>query len=162
MKSKTYIPFSKLLLLVSLLSSLLLIAVQGFSFSPVSVTKLSSFIGQSHPHSVNLKALPHSHDCDYTSDSNNNNLGMAKPIKNVNVNAATTTLALVSSLFLSSPTIAVAQEALDNSNVDDLEIAALPPVWVPIVFAIFILGGVGLLTSSLGDVYTEGVFFVCV
>lgn len=36
-----------------------------------------------------------------------------------------------------------------------MEIADLPPIWVPIVFALGILVGVGLLTSSLGDVYTE-------
>lgn len=38
---------------------------------------------------------------------------------------------------------------------EDLEIAELPPVWVPILFAIGILGGVGFLTLSLGDVMTE-------
>jgi len=35
---------------------------------------------------------------------------------------------------------------------DDLEIESLPPPYVPIIFAIVIIGGVGLLTSSLGDV----------
>lgn len=38
---------------------------------------------------------------------------------------------------------------------DDIEIAELPPVWVPIVFAIAIMVGSGLLTMSLGDVYNE-------
>mmetsp|Transcript_5251 Transcript_5251/g.7647 ORF Transcript_5251/g.7647 Transcript_5251/m.7647 type:complete len:100 (+) Transcript_5251:236-535(+) len=39
--------------------------------------------------------------------------------------------------------------------IDDMEIAELPPPYVPIVFAVAILGGVGVLTSSLGDVYSE-------
>lgn len=38
---------------------------------------------------------------------------------------------------------------------DDIEIAELPPVWVPIVFAIAIMVGSGILTMSLGDVYNE-------
>lgn len=38
---------------------------------------------------------------------------------------------------------------------DDIEIAELPPVWVPIVFAIAIMVGSGVLTMSLGDVYNE-------
>ena len=39
---------------------------------------------------------------------------------------------------------------------DDLEIAELPPVYVPILFAIGVLGGVGVLTASLGNVMDEG------
>lgn len=42
------------------------------------------------------------------------------------------------------------------SAADDYEIAELPPVYVPILFAIGILGGVGVLTASLGDVMDEG------
>eukprot|EP00585_Thalassiosira_rotula_P006915 CAMPEP_0196146972 /NCGR_PEP_ID=MMETSP0910-20130528/24281_1 /TAXON_ID=49265 /ORGANISM="Thalassiosira rotula, Strain GSO102" /LENGTH=161 /DNA_ID=CAMNT_0041409277 /DNA_START=39 /DNA_END=524 /DNA_ORIENTATION=+ len=38
---------------------------------------------------------------------------------------------------------------------DDLEIAELPPVYVPILFAIGVLGGVGVLTASLGNVMDE-------
>uniref|UniRef100_A0A6U1XMR7 Dolichol phosphate-mannose biosynthesis regulatory protein n=1 Tax=Trieres chinensis TaxID=1514140 RepID=A0A6U1XMR7_TRICV len=45
--------------------------------------------------------------------------------------------------------------ALAEVDLDDIEIAELPPVWVPIVFAIAILGGVGLLTGSLGDVMSD-------
>ncbi len=40
--------------------------------------------------------------------------------------------------------------------VDDLEIEELPPVYVPILFAIGVLGGVGVLTASLGNVMDEG------
>ncbi len=43
---------------------------------------------------------------------------------------------------------------------DDVEIAELPPVYVPILFAIGVLGGVGVLTASLGDVMDEGAFVV--
>ena len=39
---------------------------------------------------------------------------------------------------------------------DDVELAELPPVYVPILFAIAVLGGVGVLTASLGDVMDEG------
>ena len=42
------------------------------------------------------------------------------------------------------------------SAADDYEVAELPPVYVPILFAIGILGGVGVLTASLGDVMDEG------
>lgn len=38
---------------------------------------------------------------------------------------------------------------------EDLEVAELPPVYVPVIFAIAILGGVGVLTASLGNVMDE-------
>ena len=41
-------------------------------------------------------------------------------------------------------------------SADDLEIVDLPPVYVPILFAIGVLGGVGVLTASLGNVMDEG------
>ena len=51
-------------------------------------------------------------------------------------------------LFLStSPLAALAA--------DDLELEELPPVYVPIIFAILVLGGVGVLTASLGNVMDE-------
>jgi len=40
-------------------------------------------------------------------------------------------------------------------SADDLEIVDLPPVFVPILFAIGVLGGVGVLTASLGNVMDE-------
>ncbi|KAL7537520.1 hypothetical protein ACHAXR_007878 [Thalassiosira sp. AJA248-18] len=40
-------------------------------------------------------------------------------------------------------------------TVDELELAELPPVYVPILFAIGVLGGVGVLTASLGNVMDE-------
>lgn len=46
------------------------------------------------------------------------------------------------------------------SAADDYEVAELPPVYVPILFAIGIIGGVGVLTASLGDVMDEGMFAV--
>jgi len=39
---------------------------------------------------------------------------------------------------------------------EELEIESLPPVYVPILFAIGVLGGVGVLTASLGNVMDEG------
>ena len=38
---------------------------------------------------------------------------------------------------------------------DDLEVTELPPPYVPVIFGILVIGGVGVLTASLGDVYTE-------
>ena len=39
---------------------------------------------------------------------------------------------------------------------DDVEFAELPPPYVPALFAVALLAGVGLLTASLGDVLDEG------
>lgn len=39
---------------------------------------------------------------------------------------------------------------------DDYELAELPPAWVPAIFGVVLLAGVGLLTSSLGNVMDEG------
>ena len=41
------------------------------------------------------------------------------------------------------------------SFADDLEVAELPPPYIPVIFGILVIGGVGVLTASLGDVYTE-------
>ncbi len=41
-------------------------------------------------------------------------------------------------------------------SADDLEIVDLPPVFVPILFAVGVLGGVGVLTATLGNVMDEG------
>jgi hypothetical protein len=38
----------------------------------------------------------------------------------------------------------------------EYEIAQLPPTWVPAVFGIFLVAGVGVLTASLGNVMDEG------
>lgn len=53
--------------------------------------------------------------------------------------------------WLSWTANALADYYTDGAS-DDLEIESLPPPYVPIIFAIVIIGGVGLLTSSLGDV----------
>jgi hypothetical protein len=46
---------------------------------------------------------------------------------------------------------------------DDMELTELPPVYVPILFAIGVLGGVGVLTASLGNVMDEGtLLFICI
>ena len=39
---------------------------------------------------------------------------------------------------------------------EDLEYAELPPPYVPAIFGVVLLAGVGLLTASLGDVMDEG------
>ena len=56
-----------------------------------------------------------------------------------------------------TPLSAFAAEALD-----ELEIEELPPVYVPILFAIGVLGGVGVLTASLGNVMDEGTFLLMI
>lgn len=69
------------------------------------------------------------------------------------ISAATPTAAATAAsnlLLIAPPSIANAFDTLD-----DVEVAELPPVYVPILFAIGIMIGVGVLTSSLGDVYTE-------
>eukprot|EP00565_Helicotheca_tamesis_P001233 CAMPEP_0185727496 /NCGR_PEP_ID=MMETSP1171-20130828/3166_1 /TAXON_ID=374046 /ORGANISM="Helicotheca tamensis, Strain CCMP826" /LENGTH=166 /DNA_ID=CAMNT_0028396075 /DNA_START=44 /DNA_END=544 /DNA_ORIENTATION=- len=57
----------------------------------------------------------------------------------------------ISAAFVSSVGPALAE----SSSIDDIEIAELPPPYVPIIFAIAIVAGVGLLTASLGDVMKE-------
>ncbi len=42
---------------------------------------------------------------------------------------------------------------------EDLEYAELPPPYVPALFGVVLLAGVGILTVSLGDVMTEGKLF---
>lgn len=39
---------------------------------------------------------------------------------------------------------------------EDLEYAELPPPYVPALFGVVLLAGIGVLTASLGDVMTEG------
>jgi hypothetical protein len=52
------------------------------------------------------------------------------------------------------PTFTLADENI-LINIDSAEISDLPPPYVPLIIAALILVGVGLLTGSLGDVYTE-------
>ena len=37
----------------------------------------------------------------------------------------------------------------------EVELADLPPVWIPVAFGLALIVGVGVLTSSLGDVIDE-------
>ena len=50
---------------------------------------------------------------------------------------------------------AAARAAAIGGVPTDAEIGDLPAPWTALVFAVAILGGVGLLTGSLGDVYFE-------
>lgn len=45
--------------------------------------------------------------------------------------------------------------AIASVSAEELEVAELPPPYVPIIFALGLLVGVGLLTGSLGDVLDE-------
>lgn len=86
----------------------------------------------------------------------------ARDITNIAKGSITKTIFTLIAPIVSYPTLvqAIVDETTGTDiDINALEIAELPPVWVPIVFAVLILGGVGLLTSSLGDVYTEGEVF---
>jgi hypothetical protein len=48
-----------------------------------------------------------------------------------------------------------AQLLIQAAGASDLEVAELPPAYIPVGIGVLLLGGVGLLTSSLGDVMTE-------
>ena len=74
----------------------------------------------------------------------------AGSLKVVNNNLKQSLLAGCITFLTTTPLSAFAE------SVDDLEIADLPPVFVPILFAIGVLGGVGVLTASLGNVMDEG------
>ena len=66
-------------------------------------------------------------------------------------------IVLVRSLFLGCIALLTTTPlASFAESVDDMEIAELPPVYVPIIFAIGVIGGVGVLTASLGNVMDEG------
>jgi len=67
------------------------------------------------------------------------------------------TLRIATTAFVMSggPLIASAVE-----DALDVEIAELPPPYVPILFSIGLVAGVGLLTGSLGDVIAEGKWLI--
>lgn len=66
----------------------------------------------------------------------------------------TSTLAGVSTGLLACITKVMAE--------DDYEIAELPPVYVPALFGLVLVAGVGVLTASLGNVMDEGTCFLLV
>jgi hypothetical protein len=43
-----------------------------------------------------------------------------------------------------------------RSMAEDMEYAELPPPYVPALFGVVLIAGIGVLTASLGDVMTEG------
>lgn len=58
-------------------------------------------------------------------------------------------------LSIGVPTLSLLTSATAACAADEIEVAELPPVYIPILFALVCLGGVGFLTSSLGDVISE-------
>jgi hypothetical protein len=63
------------------------------------------------------------------------------------------TAAISSAIFTNALSTATVSTLL--SATDDVEIAELPPVYVPALFGVALLVGVGLLTGSLGNVMDE-------
>eukprot|EP00816_Leptocylindrus_hargravesii_P001882 CAMPEP_0196813068 /NCGR_PEP_ID=MMETSP1362-20130617/33411_1 /TAXON_ID=163516 /ORGANISM="Leptocylindrus danicus, Strain CCMP1856" /LENGTH=98 /DNA_ID=CAMNT_0042189083 /DNA_START=25 /DNA_END=321 /DNA_ORIENTATION=+ len=62
----------------------------------------------------------------------------------------------ISTLLLNGLTSSVAMAITPLvAMADDVEIAELPPPYVPVAVAVVLLGGVGVLTNSLGDVLAE-------
>lgn len=45
---------------------------------------------------------------------------------------------------------------------DEYEMAELPPPYVPAIFAVVLLAGIGVLTGSLGDVLDDGMLYSAV
>lgn len=64
---------------------------------------------------------------------------------------------MTNAILASVPTILTSGAALAevDDSLDGVELAELPPPFVPLIFAFALLIGVGVLTSSLGDVYSE-------
>jgi hypothetical protein len=60
------------------------------------------------------------------------------------------TIAGIATGLISFTTVALAGE--------EMEMAELPPPWVPAAFAVVLLLGIGALTGSLGNVIDEGAF----
>eukprot|EP00594_Rhizosolenia_setigera_P016281 CAMPEP_0178957448 /NCGR_PEP_ID=MMETSP0789-20121207/10922_1 /TAXON_ID=3005 /ORGANISM="Rhizosolenia setigera, Strain CCMP 1694" /LENGTH=125 /DNA_ID=CAMNT_0020639703 /DNA_START=222 /DNA_END=599 /DNA_ORIENTATION=- len=58
-------------------------------------------------------------------------------------------------LWTPLPLLVVPSLAMAAAGVDEVEIAELPPPYVPILVAFGLFIGVGLLTQSLGDVMGE-------
>mgnify|MGYP005848795105 CR=1 FL=1 len=98
--------------------------------SPVVVSVL--------PQDDDLFAPPQD-DASMMISSNNNN--------NNNNNVATAATGFVTGLM------AFAGSAFAG---EEIEMAELPPPWVPALFAVVLLAGVGVLTGSLGNVMDEG------
>lgn len=66
----------------------------------------------------------------------------------------------ISSKFLSSPSLAGFITGItgfigQGIAADDYELAELPPPYIPALFGVVLLAGVGVLTSSLGNVMDE-------
>ena len=101
--------------------------VQALAFAPVPLSALQSQIGKEHGASF----LPAS---------------KLTPVSPMDCTMAPAGLGFVSGSLL------VIQGAW---AVEEIEMADLPPPYVPVLFGLGVLVGVGILTSSLGDVIDE-------
>lgn len=82
-------------------------------------------------------------------------LFMEPEFKDIRSNIITTTMGISSGLVMGG---GASSMALAAEVMDDYEIAELPPPYIPIVFALALVAGVGVLTGSLGDVIADGTF----
>lgn len=83
-------------------------------------------------------------------------LAAAKNDKSETKDASLSTTATSSSVmaFLTAQVLPVAA-AMAAADASDYEVVDLPPPYVPALFGVALLGGVGLLTGSLGNVMDE-------
>ena len=58
--------------------------------------------------------------------------------------------------LMSGLSVATSNALAVTSDLPEGELVDLPPPFVPVLLAVVILGGVGVLTSSLGDVISDG------
>jgi len=107
----------------------------GFNLKSQTTAPFPSLI-KSNPKSF---LTPETPLCDNTFEFDN--LGTTSPRKRI------LSIGVPSISFLLSTTAAFAA--------DEIEVQELPPVYIPILFALACLGGVGLLTSTLGDVIAD-------
>mmetsp|Transcript_30817 Transcript_30817/g.50905 ORF Transcript_30817/g.50905 Transcript_30817/m.50905 type:complete len:130 (-) Transcript_30817:111-500(-) len=59
------------------------------------------------------------------------------------------------SAAIAAGAILSSQFLIQAAGASDIPIADLPPTYVPVGIGVLLLGGVGLLTSSLGDIMSE-------
>jgi len=131
--------------MMKVVSMLLVLMCQAVAFAPAStrtarLLSLETSLGAADPSKGLHAALNYEHEVTASFDP---------------LCTSSTRHGAAASAGLSTSLLTFVGPVLAEVDMDDVEISELPPVWVPIIFAIAILGGVGLLTGSLGDVISD-------